>query len=95
MRTRVVKAFDARRNFGRLLTAVGERGNTVVITKNGERLAAIVPVSMLDEWEKRRAQFFEQMRTISARVDLPEEEAMQLVNQAVQAVRADSKSKTS
>lgn len=93
MQTKIVKAFDARRNFGRLLTSVGERGNTVVVTKNGERLAAIVPVSMLDQWEKRRVEFFEQMRTISARVNLPEEDAMQLANQAVQAIRAESEEK--
>lgn len=93
MQTKIVKAFDARRNFGRLLTTVGERGNTVVVTKNGERLAAIVPVSMLDQWEKRRVEFFEQMRTISARVNLLEEDAMQLANQAVQAIRAESEEK--
>jgi hypothetical protein len=39
----VIGAWEARRTFGKILVTVGFRGNTVVVEKNGERLAANVP----------------------------------------------------
>jgi prevent-host-death family protein len=83
-----VGAFEARRTFGKILDSVGFRGDTVVVEKNGERLAAIVPIDMLEKWEERREAFFEQIRAISERSKLTEAEAMQLADEAVQAVRA-------
>jgi prevent-host-death family protein len=86
-----IGAFEARRNLGRLLDAVGFQGDTVVIEKNGERLAAIVPIDMLEKWEERREAFFQQMRAVSERTNVSEEEAMQLAREAVQAVRAEKR----
>jgi len=84
-----ISAWDARRTFGKVLDAVGFRGDTVVVEKNGERLAAIVPLQMLDKWEEERTAFFDDTRRISERSSLTQEEAMELANQAVQAVRAE------
>jgi hypothetical protein len=63
----------------------------VVVKKNGERLAAIVPIDMLEKWEDRRAAFFEKMRAVSEQANVSEEEAMQLADAAVQAVRAEKR----
>lgn len=84
-----ISAYEARRGFGRVLDTVGFRGDTVVVEKNGQRLAAIVPIEIFDKWEEQRRAFFEQMRGISEQVNMPEDEAMQLANQAVQAIRAE------
>jgi prevent-host-death family protein len=86
-----VGAFEARRRLGKLLDAVGFQGDTVVVEKNGARLAAIVPIDMLEKWEERREAFFEQMRAASERSNLSEEEAMRLADEAVQAVRAEKR----
>ena len=56
----VISAWDARRSFGKILDTVGFRGDAVVVEKNGERLAAIVPIQMLDTWEEERKAFFDQ-----------------------------------
>jgi prevent-host-death family protein len=87
----IIGAFEARRKFGKLLDAVGFQGDTVVVEKNGARLAAIVPIDMLERWEERREAFFAQMRTAAERSNLSEEAAMQLADEAVQAVRAEKR----
>jgi prevent-host-death family protein len=84
----VIGAWEARRTFGKILDTVGFRGDTVVVEKNGERLAAIVPIQMLDKWEEERTAFFDQMRVVSEQAAVPYEEAQELAEEALQAVRA-------
>ena len=84
-----IAAFEARRKFGKILDTVGFQGDTVVVEKNGERLAAIVPIQLLDKWEEQRKAFFDQMRRISEQSHLTEEEATQLADESAQAVRAE------
>src|SRR5437773_919317 len=86
-----ISANEARRGFGRVLDTVGFRGDTVVVEKNGERLAAIVPIKLFDKWEEHRRAFFDQMRAISEQVNMAEDEAMKLADEAVQAVRAQKR----
>src|SRR5215216_5120060 len=85
----VIGAWEARRTFGKILDTVGFRGDAVVVEKNGERLAAIVPIEMLDKWEEERTAFFDQMRVMSERANVPYEEAQELAEEAAQAVRAE------
>ena len=56
----VISGWDARWSFGKILDTVGFRGDAVVVEKNGERLAAIVPIQLLDKWEEERKAFFDQ-----------------------------------
>lgn len=42
---RHISATDARVRFGELLTAVKERGETVIVEKSGEPLAAVIPMA--------------------------------------------------
>jgi prevent-host-death family protein len=86
-----IAAFEARRKFGQILDTVGFRGDTVVVEKNGEPLAAIVPIHLLEQWEEQRRAFFDQMRATAERSNLPYEEAQELADEAVQAVRAERK----
>jgi len=88
MQTTTLGAFEARRKFGKILETVGYKGGSVVVEKNGEELVAIVPVEMLRQWEREREAFFEEMREVSERSDLSEEETTKLVAEAVQAIRA-------
>lgn len=47
MQSKVIRAFDARRQFGALLEDVGYKGGNVIVEKNGEPLVAIVPTQAL------------------------------------------------
>ena len=64
MQTKTIGAFEARRQFGKLISAVGYSGTSIVVEKNGQRIAAIVPVKVLDDWEKERQAFFDEMRRV-------------------------------
>jgi prevent-host-death family protein len=88
---RTVAAFEARRNFGRVLQDVAGKGDTVVVERHGEAIAAVVPMHLYEQWKKRREAFFDQMEEVSRRVNLSPEEADKLVEEAILAVRAANK----
>lgn len=84
---RMIGAFEARRSFDKMLHGVG-RGDKFVVEKNGEPVAAVVPLEVYEQWKKRRAAFFDSLQAMAEEVNLPEEEAEQLVAEAMAAVRA-------
>jgi prevent-host-death family protein len=88
---RTVAAFEARRKFGRILQDVAGKGDTVVVERHGEAIAAVVPMHLYEQWKKRREAFFDQMEEVSRRVNLSPEEADKLVEEAILAVRAANK----
>ena len=85
---KTVAAFEARRRFGKILEEVSRSGSHFVIERHGEPIAAIVPLRVHEEWERRRREFFDQMREISERVNMSPEDADALAEEAVHAVRA-------
>jgi prevent-host-death family protein len=86
-----IGAFEARRTFGKVLRDVG-RGDKVVVERNGEPVAAVVPIELYQQWKRRRDAFFEHVQRVSERSTLSEEEAFRLVEEAVAAVRAEDES---
>ena len=83
-------AFEVRRQFGKVLQGI-TRGDKFVVEKNGEPVAAVVPIELYEQWKKRRAAFFEHMRHVAERANVPEDEAQQLIEEAIAAVRAQPK----
>src|SRR5215510_3271158 len=53
-----VNALKARQKFGQILEEVYYKGDQYVIERAGKPMAAVVPLWQLEEWQKRRAQFF-------------------------------------
>jgi len=53
-----VNALKARQNLGQLLEEVYYKGDQFVIERAGKPMAAVVPLWQLEEWQKRREQFF-------------------------------------
>ena len=51
-------SLEARKNLGRLLEEVFDRGDQYVIERAGKPMAAIVPLWHLQAWLKRRERFF-------------------------------------
>jgi prevent-host-death family protein len=87
---KTIGAFEVRRTFDKVLRDVG-RGDNVVVEKDGEAVAAVVPIELYEQWKKRREAFFEHMRLVAERANVPEDEAQQLIEEAIAAVRAQHK----
>jgi prevent-host-death family protein len=86
---KTLSAEEAGRCFDAVLRDV-ERGDRVVVNENGAAVAAVVPIALYERWKQDRQALFDEMREISARVNLPEEEAEQLIAEAIAAVRAEA-----
>jgi antitoxin (DNA-binding transcriptional repressor) of toxin-antitoxin stability system len=80
-------AVEVGRRFDDIPRDVG-RGDQVVVEQDGESVAAVVPIALYEQWKRERQTLFDEMREVSARADLSEEEAERLVAEAIAAVRA-------
>ena len=83
-----VNALKARQNFGQMLEEVYYKGDQFVIERAGKPMAAVVPLWQLEEWQKRREQFFAAVEEVqqhnqTVKPEVIEEE----VREAVRAVR--------
>lgn len=70
-----VKAFDARRQFGKILHEVLTRGDKFVVERHGEPVAAVVPIEVYEQWKRARSSFFAKARAASEWANLTPEEA--------------------
>lgn len=80
-------AFEARRKFGQILKEVEVKGDRFVVERHGEAVAAVVPISIYNQWKKGRKDFFAQIRTAAETADLSEEEAEVVIAKAVKTTR--------
>ncbi len=85
---KTVPAFEARRQFGKLLQSVIANGDKFVVKKNNEEVAAIVPMRVYNQWKKAREDFFSLLEKAQNNANMSPEEAERLANEAVKAVRA-------
>ncbi|MGI8644248.1 MAG: type II toxin-antitoxin system Phd/YefM family antitoxin [Thermomicrobiales bacterium] len=88
MARETISAWQARRQFGRVLREVS-RGNTFVVESHGEPIAEVVPLAEADRKEEARRTMFAIMDKAAATAGLSPEEADRLANEAVAAVRAE------
>ena len=84
---RTIGAFDARRTFGKVLTEVEAKGDAYVVERHGAAVAAVVPIQVYEQWKRSRAAFFDRLEATARRANVPEDVAMTLALDAVQAVR--------
>ncbi len=59
--------------------------------RDGEPVADVVPTTVNQRWEQERQALFDEMRAVSARVNLSEEQAEAIVAQAISNVRAQTR----
>ncbi|HLZ70309.1 MAG TPA: type II toxin-antitoxin system prevent-host-death family antitoxin [Dehalococcoidia bacterium] len=85
---RTIGAFDARRQFGKVLNEVTAKGDAYVVERHGAAIAAVVPIAVYQQWKRERAAFFDRMEAIAKRANVPEQEADQLVADALHEVRS-------
>lgn len=87
---KLVGAFEARRQFGKLLNDVTANGDRFVVERHGEPIAAVVPIGVYRQWQQQREAFFDRAREIAEHSGLTEDEADRLIDEAVQHVRGRS-----
>ena len=88
---KVVAAFEARRQFGKILQEIQSKGDRFVVERHGEEVAAIVPIEVYKEWKGARTAFFDKIKAVSERANLPPAEAGHQADKAVRAVRTAKK----
>ncbi len=86
-----IGAFDARRQFGKLLNDVAGKQDQYIVERHGEPVAAVVPIELYEQWKRRRTEFFDRLQQTAQRSNLSEAEGMSLALEAVQAVRAEGR----
>jgi prevent-host-death family protein len=84
---KIIPAFTARRQFGKILHDVEMTGAPIVVERHGEPVAAVVPMRIYQQWKRRREALFAKLRLAAERANLSEEEANALAAEAVRAVR--------
>ncbi len=88
---KTIGAFEARRQFGQILKGVSGKGESYVVEYHGEPVAAVVPLRIYEQWKRERQAFFDNMRAAQERANLSPEEADELVEEAIQAVRREAR----
>ena len=87
-----VNALKARQNFGQMLEEVYYKGDQFVIERAGKPMAAVVPLWQLEEWQKRREQFFAAIEEVQQHNQAVKPEVIeQEVREAIRAVRTKAR----
>ena len=84
---KMVGAFEARRQLGKILKEVSGKGDRYVVEYHGEPVAVVVPIELYEQWKRDREAFFGKLEAISERANVAPEEADALAQEAVQALR--------
>jgi prevent-host-death family protein len=84
---KIISAFEVRRRFGKILQDILTRRDKFIIERHGTPVAVVVPIEVYEQWKQSRERFFETLRRAQANANLADDEAMELANEAVKAVR--------
>jgi prevent-host-death family protein len=81
---------EARKRLHTLVKHVQCQGDTYVITRYGRPAVAVVPLRVYEVWQDQRRAFFDSVRDMQETANLSPEEAEQIANEAIAAVRSAS-----
>jgi prevent-host-death family protein len=84
---KTLSAWDARRQFGKVLRDVSRDGEPVIVESHGEPVVAMVPVQVFEAMMQQRQNFYDHARSVAERVDLSEDEAQEIISSAIERVR--------
>lgn len=84
---KIISAFEIRRKFGQILQSI-IGGDKFIIQWHGQPVAAVVPISVYEQWKKNRTLFFEELRNAQEQANLTPEEADAVTQEAIGAVRS-------
>ena len=87
---REAAAVTVRQNLGEMLNEVQYRGDSIVITRDGKKVAALVDIQLFENIRRMRAEFDRMCAKFAeAGEGLSEAEVESLVSEAVAETRAD------
>jgi prevent-host-death family protein len=93
MVTKTISAWEARRNLGKLMDEVAQQQQPIIIESHGEPKVGMVPVRMIERWEREREEFFAQWKAIAEASNIPDDEADSIIEEAIAEVRAEQRMK--
>lgn len=88
---RTVAAFDARRQFGRLLQQVMIGRDSIIIEWHNQPAAVLVPMEMFERWQSQQEEALGLLKKAAAEAQMDEEEGQALAEEAVAWARGQSK----
>jgi prevent-host-death family protein len=89
---RELNARQARTKFSTILDQVQHKGDAYIINRNGKPAVAVVPLKVYENWKSQREALFVSIRAIQElNQDSDPDEAMELILEAQQAIRAERK----
>ncbi len=83
-----LSAMEARQQFGEILNRVNLVHDRFIVERNGKPLAAIIPVSMLQELQATARKQAIEFLKFGPDAEISDKEAMQIANQAKKESRA-------
>lgn len=86
--TRTISAAEFDPEIRRLIREAGEGSIQLTVVDDGNPVAVILPPQSAQEWSTDRQRFFDTIREMQATANLTPEEADELAQEAVEAVRA-------
>ena len=87
-----ISAWEARRQFGKVLKDVTRNHSSIVVESHGEEVAAVVPIEDYRRMRAQRESVFRGFREIAERVNMPEDEAEALALEATEWARQQTDS---
>jgi prevent-host-death family protein len=87
---KVLGVTEARKKFSDIVEQVQHQGDTYLISRYGKPAAAVVPVEVYENWQRQREEFFDLIRNLQKEANLSSEQADQIANEAVAAIRGQS-----
>ena len=74
-------------SIGDVVKDVIARGEEIIVEQNGQPVAVVMPAEQYRQWQQGRQAFFDRMQAISQHVNMAEEEAEELISEAIISVR--------
>lgn len=81
---KTIGAYDVRRQFGKMLTGILAAGDRYIIERHGEPVAVLVSMELYEQWQRGRDRFFDHIESVARAADMGDEEAAELVREAMQ-----------
>jgi prevent-host-death family protein len=93
---RTICAVEARKRLGELLESVYYRGDEIVIERAGKPMAVVIAASRYEAFQQQRRRFLDIIHELNEQAKTDEErEIERLVEEEIQAVRAERRAQES
>lgn len=84
---KIINAMKARQNLGQIMNEVSIRHDQYIIERNGKPMVAIVPISFIEDREQEKNEFLRILDKAQKNANLSEEEAQEIIQEAIREVR--------